>query len=157
KVIGDPYSQGRAFAILAQPLAGHLIQSMRAERVVDLSVGLADDLPAVWPGRGVGNHRQQYMTVRWGHNGNTKAPFMMHMTDSHAGTHLVPPAYALPSAGFDNAAYAPEVRAWLAEYEKKYGPRGTSNITTDKVPLSQTCGLARVIDVKHLLGTIKKG
>src|SRR5262249_21906959 len=53
----------------------------------------------------------------------------------------------------DNKAYAPEVRRWLGEYEKKYGPRGTSDVTTEKVPIAQTCGPARVIDVKHLLGS----
>ena len=75
------------------------------------------------------------------------------MMDSHAGTHLVPPAYALPREGFDNASYSPEVQEWLAEYEKKYGRRGTSDVTTEKVPISQTCGPARVIDVRHLAGT----
>jgi kynurenine formamidase len=156
KHIGDPYSEGRAFAVVGAPLAGRLIASARKKQVVDLSVGLADDLPTAWPGRGVGNHRQVYMTIRFGFNANTKAAFPMHMLDSNASTHLVPPAYALPPAGFDSARYAPEVRAWLAEYEKKYGPRGTSNVTADKVPIAQTCGPARVIDVKHLLGSTKK-
>src|SRR5581483_3022934 len=44
----------------------------------------------------------------------------------------------------------------LAEYEKTYGPRGTSDVTAEKVPLEQTCGRARVIDVKHLLGTTRE-
>jgi kynurenine formamidase len=48
------------------------------------------------------------------------------------------------------------VRQWLAEYEKKYCPRGTSDVTTEKVPIEQTCGRARVIDVKHLIGTTAK-
>ena len=93
------------------------------------------------------------MTIQFGLNPNTRTPFDMHMLDSHAGTHLVPPAYALPAAGFDDETYAPEVQEWLAEYEKKYGRRGTSDMTTEKVPLAQTCGPARVIDVRHLLGT----
>ncbi len=156
KHIGDPYSEGRAFAVVGASLAGRLIASARKKQVVDLSVGLADDLPSAWPGRGVGTHRQPYVTIRFGLNPNTKAAFPMHMFDSNSGTHLVPPAYALPPAGFDNATYAAEVRAWLAEYEKKYGPRGTSSITADKVPIAQTCGPARVIDVKHLLGSTKK-
>jgi kynurenine formamidase len=80
----------------------------------------------------------------------------MHMHDSNSGTHLVPPAYALPDKGFDNKSYAPEVREWLAEYEKEYGARATSNVTTDKVPIQQTCGPARVIDVSQLAGTTKK-
>ncbi len=127
-----------------------------AKDVIDLSVTLADDLPTNWPGKGVGNHRQPYMTMRFGMNPNTKTAFPMQMMDSHAGTHLVPPAYALPPKGFDDATYSPEVRGWLREYEKKYGPRGTSDITAEKVLLDQTCGPARVIDVKHLLGTTRK-
>jgi kynurenine formamidase len=154
--VGDPYSEGRAFAVVGAPLAGRLIASARKKQVADLSVGLADNLPTAWPGRGVGNHRQPYMTVRFGFNANTRAAFPMHMFDSNAGTHLVPPAYALPPPGFDNATYAPEVRAWLGEYEKKYGPRGTSRVTADRVPIAQTCGPARVIDVMHLLGSTRK-
>jgi kynurenine formamidase len=156
KHIGDPYSEGRAFAVVGAPLADRLIASARKKHVVDLSVGLDDNLPTAWPGRGVGNHRQLYVNIRFGFNANTRAAFPMHMFDSNAGTHLVPPAYALPPGGFDNATYAPEVRAWLSEYEKKYGPRGTSTITADKVPIAQSCGSARVIDVKHLLGNTKK-
>jgi kynurenine formamidase len=156
KHIGDPYSEGRAFAVVGAPLADRLIASARKKQVRDLSVGLADNLPTTWPGRGVGNHRQPYMTIRFGLNPNTRAAFPMHMLDSNAGTHLVPPAYSLPPAGFDNATLAAEVRGWLTEYERKYGPRGTSNITADKVPIDQTCGPARVIDVKHLLGSTKK-
>jgi kynurenine formamidase len=157
KHAGDPYGEGRAFAVVGDPLAKRLIASARKRNVVDLSVTLADDLPTSWPGRGVGNHRQPYMTIRFGRNPNTRTSFVMHMLDSHAGTHLVPPAYALPPRGFDNTAYAPEVRKWLAEYEKKYGPRPTSDVTTEKVPIAQSCGPARVIDVQHLLGTTGKG
>jgi kynurenine formamidase len=157
KHAGDPYGEGRAFAVVGDPLAARLIASARKKNVVDLSVTLADDRPTSWPGAGVGNHRHPYMTIHFGRNPNTRTPFVMHMMDSHAGTHLVPPAYALPGADFDSKTYAPEVRGWLGEYEKKYGKRGTSDVTTEKVPLSQTCGPARVIDVKHLIGTTKKG
>ncbi len=156
KHAGDPYSEGRAFAIVGNPLAKRLIASARKKNVVDLSVVIGDDLPTSWPGRGVGNHRQPYATIRFGKNPNTKTAFPMHVMDSHTGTHLVPPAYALPRKGFDNAAYAPEVREWLREYEKTYGPRGTSDVTAEKVPIAQTCGPARVIDVKHLAGTTRK-
>src|SRR5439155_18502319 len=79
-----------------------------------------------------------------------------HILDSHTGTHLVPAAYALPRKGFDSGDYDPEMRGWLAEYEKKYGPRGTSDVTAEKVPLEQTCGRARVIDVRPLLGITDK-
>jgi kynurenine formamidase len=155
KHVGDPYSEGRAFGVVG-PLAKRLVDSARKKNVVDLSVGLADDLPTSWPGRGVGNHRQAYMTIFFGKNPNTRTAFPMHMFDSHAGTHLVPPAYALPGKDFDNQTYSPEVREWLREYEAKYGPRGTSDITAEKVPISQTSGPARVVDVRHLLGTLPK-
>lgn len=156
KHAGDPYGEGRAFAVVGDPLAKRLIASVRRKAVVDLSVTLADDLPSTWPGRGAGNHRQPYMTIHFGKNPNTRTPFVMHMMDSHAGTHLVPPAYALPRPGFDNGTYSAEVRGWLAEYEKRYGKRGTSDVTTEKVPLAQTFGPARVIDVTRLLGTTTK-
>lgn len=156
KHAGDPYSEGRAFGIVGEPLASRLNAAARAKKAVDLSVTLADDLPSSWPGRGVGNHRQPYFTIKFGMNPNIKIPFMMHMVDSHTGTHLVPPSYSLPTKGFDNQSYAPQVRGWLAEYEKKFGQRGTSDVTTEKVPLSQTCGNARVIDVRSLRGTTKK-
>src|SRR5260370_3955737 len=96
------------------------------------------------------------MRIRFGFNPNSKAAFETHMLDSHAGTHLVPPAHALPPKGFDNQTYSAEVRQWLAEDEKKYGPRGTSDGTTEKVPISQTCGPARLIDVKALRGSTAK-
>ncbi len=148
KYAGGIYSELRAFAIVGDPLARRLIDAARKKHAVDLSVVLSDDRPVTWPGHGVGNHRQPLMTIRWGINPNTRTPFEMHMLDSHAGTHLVPPAYALPPEGFDDATYPAEVKTWLAEYEAKYGRRGTSDVTTDKVPLSQTCGPARVIDVR---------
>jgi len=156
KHAGDPYSDGRAFAVVGGPLAKRLIESARKKNVVDLSVTLADDLPTTWTGRGVGNHRQPYMTITFGKNPNTRQAFPMHMLDSHAGTHLVPPSYALPPPGFENKEYDPTVQEWLKEYEKAYGPRGTSDVTTEKVPLAQSSGSARVIDVKHLLGSTAK-
>jgi kynurenine formamidase len=156
KYAGGPYSEGRAFAVIGNPLAKRLIDSARKKKAVDLSVVLSESLPVTWPGQGVGNHRQPYFRIPFGYNVNTKSSFETHMLDSTAGTHLVPPAYALPPKGFDNAKYAPEVREWLAEHEKKYGPRGTSDTTTEKVPFWQTCGHARVIDVGHLIGSVDR-
>ena len=153
KHAGAPFSELRAFAVVGDPLARRLIDAARAKRAVDLSVVLSEELPVSWPGRGVGDHRQPYMKVTFGANPNTRTPFETHLMSSHAGTHLVPPAYALPPEGFDDHSYAPEVRSWLAEYQAKYGPRGTSNVTTEKVPIAQGCGPARVIDVSPLLGT----
>jgi len=168
KHTGGAYTEARAFAVTG-PMAEKLIASARKKNVVDLSVSLSSDLPVWWPGAGAGENRHPYMKVlfaftpRLGHAHDT------HILDSHTGTHLVPPAYALPpptplpsgergrgEGRFDNGDYEPEVRGWLAEYVKKHGPRGTSDVTTEKVPLDQTCGRARVIDVRPLLGTTDK-
>ncbi|MBI3467535.1 MAG: cyclase family protein [Planctomycetes bacterium] len=190
KHAGGPYGEGRAFAIVDDPmasgrrepadssrrgshtsagsrppLAAKLIESARNKRVADLSVVLSTDSPVSWPGRGVGNHRHPYLKIDFLYAPNIDLFHHTHMLDSHTGTHLVPPAYALPppspptplpASGARGEDYAPEVQEWLAEYEKKYGPRGTSDVTADKVPLSQTCGWARVIDVRHLIGTTDK-
>lgn len=150
------YGEGRAFAVVEPALAARLIASARRQDVADLSVVLADDLPATWPGRGVARHRHPYITVRFGKNGNTNTPFEAHLTDSHAGTHLVPPSFALPKPGFDDASYAPEVRNWLREYEQAHGPRGTSTVTAEQVPLDQTSGTLRIIDVRRKIGLIDK-
>jgi kynurenine formamidase len=148
-----PYGEGRALAILPGPLASRLIESARTKRAVDLSVVLSQDLPVTWPGHGVGNHRHPYIKVNFAYAPALDLYHHTHMMDSHAGTSLVPPAYALPEEGFDNESYAEDVKEWLDEYESKYGPRGTSSVTTEQVPIEQTCGAARVIDVRHLVGT----
>ena len=152
---GGPYSEGRAFALVG-PLAAQLIESARKKNVVDLSVLLSPDLPVWWPGASTGEHSHPYLKVPFAFAPNLGRPHETHVFDSHTGTHLVPPAFALPPEGFDHGDYAPEVRGWLAEYEKKYGTRGTSISTTEKVPIAQTCGPARVVDVRPLLGTTDK-
>ncbi len=156
KHAGGPYGEGRAFAIVGNPLARQLIESARQKRAIDLSVRLSIDLPLTWPGRGVGRHRQRYVKADFMFAPNLQLYHHTHILDSHAGTHLVPPAYALPETEFDYRNYAPEVRGWYEEYEQKYGPPGISDVTTEKVPLSQTCGRARVIDVKWLVGSTNR-
>jgi kynurenine formamidase len=150
------YSEGRALAVVDQELAPWLIERARKKQVVDLSVTLSTELPITWPGRGPGDHRQPYLRVPLFLAANLRRYHETHLLDAHAGTHLVPPSYALPSAGFDNNRYAPEVRGWLAEYEKKYPARGTSDVTVEQAPLEQTCGWARVIDVRHLVGSTQQ-
>ncbi len=152
KHLGGAFSEGRAIAIVGDPLASRLIESARKKRAADLSVTLSDILPVTSPGRGVGDHRQPYIRIRFGDNPNTKTTYDTHWMDSHCGTHLVPPSFALPPPGFDVSTYPEEVRAWLGEFSKRFGPPGTSDVTTEKVPISQTCGEARVIDVSGLLG-----
>jgi kynurenine formamidase len=150
------YSECRALAAVGDPLAGRLIESARKGRVADLSVVLSTDYPVTWPGPGVGNHRHPYLVVPLFFAANLGTHHVTHIIDSHAGTHLVPPAYALPQEGFDDASYSAEVRDWLAEFEDQFGPRGTSDVTCEKVPLELTCGPARVIDVSHLVGTAQR-
>ncbi len=153
---GGATSESRAFAIAGDPLAKQLVESARKKRVVDLSLTLTDDAPLAWSGAGVGHHRQPYLTVNFLLNPVTGLHQQTHIMDSHAGTHLVPPSYALPGPEFNNRDYSPEVQGWLADYEKQYGARGTSQITGEQVPISQTCGWVRVISVGHLMGKIPK-
>jgi len=150
------YGEGRAFAVVDPELAKRLLASTRRKAVADLSVLLDDNLPSTWPGQGVARHRHPYITVKFGKNANTNTPFEIHLTDSQAGTHLVPPSYALPEPGFDNARYSPEVRGWLAEYEQAHGMRGTSTVTAEQVPLDQTSGRARIVDVRGKSGSTVK-
>ncbi|HEV3343951.1 MAG TPA: cyclase family protein [Pirellulales bacterium] len=150
------YTECRAIGVVGEPLASRLIESACHKRVADLSVTLSTGFPMTWPGEGVGNHRQSYLKVPLFFAANLGTFHVSHIFDSQAGTHLVPPAYALPVDGFDNGSYSAEVREWLAGYEKQYGPRGTSNMTTEKVPLDLTCGPARVIDVRPLIATTDK-
>jgi kynurenine formamidase len=148
KVVGGIGGAGRGFAIVGEPLAGRLVESARKRQAVDLSVELTEDTPLWWPGQGVGRARHAYGKYPVQPHKQAR-----HILDSNTGTHLVPPAYALPPAGFDNRSYASDIQQWLAEYETKYGPRGTSDMTAEKVSLAQTCGPARVIDVRSLVGT----
>jgi kynurenine formamidase len=52
--------------------------------------------------------------------------------------------------------YSPAVAGWLQEFEQKYGPRGSSEMTTDRVPLGWTCGPIRLIDARGLVGSTDK-
>ena len=148
-----PYGEGRALGIVGGP-AKRLIESARARRVLDLSVVNAMDWPLTWPGVGVDDHRQPYSKVDFFYAPNLDIFHHTHLMDSHTGTHLVPPSYALPPPGFDNAQYSPLHQSWLKEYEAKFGARGNSTVTAEQVPLSQTCGPVRVIDVRHRIGTL---
>ena len=150
------YGEGRALAIPPGQLARRLIASAIAKRAVDLSVINDSQLPITWTGPGIGNHRYPYIKVDFLYAKNLDLQHHTHMMDAHAGTHLVPPAYALPPKGFDNNLYSQQVRGWLKEYEQRFRRRGTSSVTTEAVPLGQTCGEARVIDVRGLVGSTEK-
>ena len=147
-----PYSECRAFSVVGGDLPRRLIDAAKNKRAVDLSPTLAANLPLTSPGSSSGQHRQVYLKIDFLYSEYLDLWHHGHLMDASAGTHLVPPAYALPPEGA-NPAYAPEVRGWLTEYEQKYGPRGVSSITTEKVPLEWTCGPVRVIDVRSLVGS----
>lgn len=152
---GGPYGEGRAFSIVGGTLPGRLIESSKQKRAVDLSPVLAPNLPLTHPGFSTGQHRQQYLKLDFLYAEYLDLWHHAHLMDSMAGTHLVPPSFALPPEGVA-VEYSPEVRSWLSEYESKYGPRGNSSRTTEKVPLEWTCGPVRVIDVTSLAGTTDK-
>ncbi|MCA9121739.1 MAG: cyclase family protein [Planctomycetaceae bacterium] len=150
-----PYGEGRAFAIVGGDLPNRLIESSRAKRALDLTPTLSADLPVTSPGIGTGQHRQVYLKIDFLYSEYLDMWHHTHLMDAMAGTHLVPPSFALPPEG-KAVQYAPHVRGWLEEYEQRYGKRGTSSMTAEQVPLSWTCGEARVIDATPLVGTTDK-
>ncbi len=150
-----PYGAGRAFSIVGGELPKKLIEAAKAKRAIDLSPTLAANSPITHPGIGTGQHRQVYLKIDFLYSEYLDLWHHTHLMDAMAGTHLVPPSFALPPKD-TQPVYSPEVRGWLAEYEQKYGPRGTSSMTTDLVPLDWTCGSARVIDVTSLVGSSDK-
>lgn len=149
---GGPYGECRAFSIVGGELPKRLIESAKHKRAIDLSPTLAPEFPLTSPGIGSGQHRQAYLKIDFLYSEYLDLWHHTHLMDAMAGTHLVPPAFALPPAGA-NPEYSPEIRGWLIEYEKAFGPRGVSSLTTEQVPLDWTCGPARVIDVRSLVGS----
>src|SRR5439155_18577456 len=139
----------RAFSLNTQAANGQ-------PQFFDLSLLVAPDLPSTWAGG------FPYFQINYYLRPGPLSAYSSDIlsidgnTGTHSGTHLVPPSYALPAEGFDRRNYAPEVQQWLATYEKRYGPRGTSTLTAEKVPLFQSCGWLRVIDIRYLLGKTDK-
>jgi kynurenine formamidase len=152
KHAGGPYGECRAFSIVGGELPRRLIEAAKAKRAIDLSPTLAPNLPITSPGVGAGQHRQVYLKIDFLYSEYLDMWHHTHLMDAMAGTHLVPPAFALPPEG-TKPVYAPAVGGWLAEYEKTYGPRGTSATTAERVPIEWTCGPVRVIDVRGLVGS----
>jgi kynurenine formamidase len=155
KIQNTPTVQTRAAAITDVALAAELSQAIKAQRVVDLSVLNGDDLPVYWLGAGVGNFAFPFFRIEPvnGYDGYAQYWVNSQIMDSRTGTHISPPAhYGLP-AGFSVADYAPEVRTWAEEFEGKYGQIKVTDMTSDKVPVSQMMGPARVINVQNLSGS----
>lgn len=151
--------EARVIAIKDPKAAQHLIKSAKLQRVADLSVLLREDLPVSWPGAGVANNRTPYLgrTLHTWDQPGGPALVREHMLDVHSGTHLVPPAYAIPTPGFDRDDYDKATRQLLDKFEDKYGHIGSSEATADKVPLGDLLGPAHVIDVTRLVGTASPG
>jgi kynurenine formamidase len=147
-----PYGETRAFSIEGGELPRRLIEACRNKRAVDLTPTLSPRYPLTSPGIGTGQHRQTYLKIDFLYSDYLDMWHHGHLMDASCGAHLVTPAYALPPEG-TTPEYAPEVRGWLAEYEKQFGSRGTSSRTVEQVPIEWTCGELRVIDVRSLIGT----
>jgi kynurenine formamidase len=149
------YSETRAFAVVGGDLPKKLIEASRNKKAVDLSPVLSMDLPVTNPASTTGRHRQVYVKVDFLYSPDLDLWHHTHLMDATAGTHLITPSFALPPEGA-SVEYSPEVRGWLQDYESKYGPRGFSNRSAEKVPLDWTCGPIRVIDARSLVGTSAK-
>ena len=154
KFENGPYSEARAFSVTGGELPARLIEACKQKRAIDLSPTLSQGAPLTSPGHTTGDHRQVYLKVDFLYSAYLDMWHHAHMMDAAAGTHLVPPSYALPAPGKPDS-YSPEVQSWLMEYENQFGPRGTSAMTTEQVPIDWTCGILRVIDVKSLVGSTR--
>jgi kynurenine formamidase len=155
-----PTTQTRAAAITAPQLAPALVKAVKAKKVVDLSVLNARHLPVHWGGAGVGNYAFPFMQVKEviDYDGPAAQYWVgTQIMDSRTGTHITPPAhYGLPH-GFTINQYQGDIRTWAQQFEKDFGKIQSTNMTSDRVPVSQMVGPARVINVQDLVGTTDPG
>src|SRR5690349_14403430 len=86
--------------------ATDLAAAFREDRIVDLSLPLAEDLPCTWPGHMPYQHKTfSWFAQRrdgWGTVGNrTGAPYQTRWLciDEHTGTHLDAPSHFVPRPG----------------------------------------------------------
>jgi kynurenine formamidase len=124
--------------------------------VVDLSVINSMQHPVWWPGAGVGNYLFPYTVVNpVNYFTGPFGPYWVntHIMDAHTGTHLDPPAHFGPPPGFDFNSYDSWTKGVLKKFKSKYGNLGTTDVTSDKVPIHYFMGPARVVNVQHLVGT----
>ncbi len=159
KHAGSSGGEARPLAITEPKLAAELLKRTRQKHVADLSVLLEESYPVTWTGTGPGDQATRYLAKTLNAFDPARGPYFArtHMLDTQVGTHLVTPSVALPPADFDNKNYSAELREQLAKYEQKYGKRGTSDMTVEKVPLEDLMGPAYIIDVKELLGSGSTG
>lgn len=147
-----PYGEIRAFSIQGTELPARLIESCKNKRAIDLSPVLDVGLPLTHPGHFTGDHRQVYLRLDFAYSEYLDLWHHTHLMDATAGTHLITPTFALPAQELEQP-YSPEVRGWLSDFAASYGERGMSQLTVDKIPIDWTCGRARVVDVRSLVGT----
>jgi kynurenine formamidase len=155
KLEGAGGAPGRAVAITDKTLAAPLIKAARQRSLVDLTVTLSPKAPVYWPGAGQANYSYMYLVAPFNDWTNSSAPYFtqVHIFDAHTGTHFDPPTHFLPGPEFNNDDYSDFVKEVLADYESKYGKRGTSEVYAADVPVNEMMGPARVIDVTHLNNT----
>jgi kynurenine formamidase len=147
-------AEARIIAVKEPQAAARLIASAKNQNVVDLSVLLREDEPVSWPGVGAGNYRMPYLSRTlhsWEQSGGP-ALVRNHMLDAHTGTHVVPPAYAVPQPGFDRDKYDRATRKALKAFEDDFGDLGATEMTSDRVHVGDFVGNARIINVAHLMG-----
>lgn len=129
--------------------ADMLAQSLRAARVVDLSLTLSEDLPCAWPGAMPYRHVVDNWFEDTGADGagprarcRTGVPYHTCSLgmDEHTGTHFDAPSHFVPApgSGLPNA-----------------GPAGA--MTAERVPLDQFFGPAAVVDARSLRGQAEPG
>jgi kynurenine formamidase len=115
-------------------------------RIVDLSLLVAEELPAWWP-----THLPfQHKTWCWfadletpiGEATGSRGPYTTRwmLMDEHTGTHVDAPRHFLPPPG----SGLPDAH-----------PLGA--VTVEQIPLQQLMGPARVMDVRDLVGTAGNG
>jgi isatin hydrolase len=129
------------------------VTPVKKGEVVDLSLTVSRDLPGWWP-----FVVMPYQVADYNKHDGWMGPYWTrtHIIDSHTATHYDSPQHFIPPPGFDNDTYTAWTKEVLAEFEAKYGPRATTSICNDKVPITQFVGPLRVVDVTHLVGTVPK-
>jgi len=127
--------------------------AVKKGEVIDLSLVISRDHPGWWPFVMI-----PYQVAPYNKWDGWLGPYwtQTHIVDSHTATHFDSPQHFIPPPGFDNDTYDPWTKGVLAEYESKYGPRATSEICNDKVPVTQFVGPLKVVDVTHLVGSVPK-
>ena len=97
---GGPYGEGRAFSIVGGELpsaADRVGQEQAGDR--PLAHAARRTCRSRRPAVGAGQHRQAYLKIDFLYSEYLDMWHHTHLMDAMAGTHLVPPAFALPPEG----------------------------------------------------------